>query len=164
MTGFVGKLCVLCVKPILDASDGRFCHGCRNPIHFACERPKAESRGCCAVCGVNLAAAAGVQRTVDEHQRAGRNDVVLYEYGNYADVPWYRQSGTNNLFIGLGLLGCVPLSLWTCVNLLTGDVYYDEKGSDGKLRTWGIVNKIWAVANVLVWTAIILLVLTQGFR
>jgi hypothetical protein len=75
-------------------------------------------------------------------------------YTSYADVPWYRQSGVNNFFVFLGLLGALPFSVWTCVNLLTGDVYFNKRDENGKLMTWGIVNKLWAVLFAVVWICV----------
>ena len=46
-------------------------------------------------------------------------------YTEYEQVPWYRRSGVNSVFILVRFFtgGCVPLILWTCVNLVTGDIY-----------------------------------------
>ena len=30
-------------------------------------------------------------------------------YERYEDVPWYRRSWANNLFVLFGLFGCLPL-------------------------------------------------------
>jgi len=78
------------------------------------------------------------------------------DYTDYTQVPWYRKSWANNLFIVLALVGgCLPLAFWTCFNLLTGDVYFNKKDSDGQLKKWGIVNKILAVLFAIFWTFII---------
>ena len=44
-------------------------------------------------------------------------------------------------------VGMVPFLLVTCIMLATGDIYYDEQLSDGKLKTWSTANK--AVAWIL---------------
>ena len=132
--------CVFCRRPIGDERDGGVCDGCRHPIHFDCARPKAEGRDrvTCSVCGVNLVHAASTQTRWGQKQGqdGASADAVARqfesEYTNYAQVPWHRRSGTNNLFVALGLVGCLPLTLWVCFNLLTGDVYLDRQQKDGR--------------------------------
>ncbi len=54
--------------------------------------------------------------------------------------------------------------MWiTCLMLLTGDIYYDERGADGKLKTWSVGNKV--VAGILlVFQAIAIVVhIVEGF-
>jgi hypothetical protein len=75
------------------------------------------------------------------------------QYTNYNDVPWHRRSSTNSLFILISLLtaGYVPLTLWTCVNVLTGEVYYkDVYDQDKNLKVWSPANKVAAVIILLV--------------
>lgn len=45
--------------------------------------------------------------------------------------------------------GFIPLTLWTCINLMTGDVYYNQKDADGYLKTWSNANKVVAVLIVI---------------
>ena len=75
-------------------------------------------------------------------------------YERYEDVPWYRRSWANNLFVLFGLFGCLPTAIWACVNLLTGQVYMNAYDGHGRIKTWGIINKIWAVLFALFWTAV----------
>lgn len=116
------------------------------------------------VCGVNLAAAGAVERIRHESRRMGGDESVPYEYLDYSQVPWYRQGHVNNIFVALSRFGCFPLAVITCVSLLTGDVYYDQKGSDGKLRTWSVVNKIWAFLFAIVWSGVFLVWLVTSGR
>src|SRR3990170_6170533 len=84
-------------------------------------------------------------------------------YMTYEQVPWYRRSGVNSVFILVHILtgGCVPFILWTCVNLVTGDIYYKKKDAAGYLQTRSFANKVVAVAILLV-NAIVLLLLLLG--
>lgn len=78
------------------------------------------------------------------------------DFKEYAEVPWYRRSSWNTLFIlvGFGSKGYLPLTLVTCILLLTGDVYFKDKDSEGRLKRWGRANK---------YAAVLLLVLNVGY-
>lgn len=67
-------------------------------------------------------------------------------YDNYNQVPWYRQSHLNSIFILVHLLTCtaVPLLLITCIALVTGNIYYNQKDESGQLKTWSTANKVLA--------------------
>ena len=73
------------------------------------------------------------------------------KYRKYEDVPWSRRSGANTAFILTSVFTCglIPLTLWTCINLMTGDVYYNQKDTDGYLKTWSFANKVAAVLIVI---------------
>tara|TARA_E500000305_G_C3937504_1_gene195836 strand:+ start:104 stop:823 length:720 start_codon:yes stop_codon:yes gene_type:complete len=77
-------------------------------------------------------------------------------YLNFDDVPWYRRSTINNVFVFLGLIGLIPFAIFTAYLLLTGNVYFNQKRQDGTLKTWGIINKIWAIIIVLFWSFVFL--------
>lgn len=68
-------------------------------------------------------------------------------YHLYSEVPWYRRSGVNTAFIvvGMGSKGVIPLTLLTCVLVLTGEIYYKEPDSAGNLRAWSKGNKVAAI-------------------
>jgi hypothetical protein len=122
-------------------------------------RSGVTGRGVCAVCGINLALSArrrkrGHDETMTTTERAARG-----AYTDISQVPWYRRSDVNNLFVLLGFFGCLPLSCWTCYNLLTGDVYLSYQDSDGMLVKWGVINKIFAVVFAVAWTLIFFVVL-----
>ena len=91
-------------------------------------------------------------------------------YRDYAEVPWYRRSGVNSLFIVAHLLTCgfVPLLLWVCINLVTGDVYYDKRTPRGDLKVWSVANKVVAVVilvlNVVVFVSVFLGGLAAGLN
>jgi len=70
------------------------------------------------------------------------------------DVPWYRRSWVNTLFAFVGLTIFPPLVWWTCFNLITGDVYYNDQ-RDGILITWSRPNKLVAVLLLLFHAAMI---------
>jgi hypothetical protein len=65
-------------------------------------------------------------------------------YSEYSKVPWLRRSGTNSVLLILHLLtlGSLPFLLVTCIVLATGDIYYDEIGPNGLLKSWSMANKI----------------------
>lgn len=160
MPSLRNKTCVFCLERILQEKDAHQCEGCRNPMHYDCERPVEHAgRGECSVCGVNLAFALNIQKkhekNVGKGGKGGR--AMFHEYVDYAQVPWYRQSIVNNVFIALSLVGCFPFALWTCINLLTGDVYYNQRGADGTLQKWGAINKAWAILYAFAWMAILVL-------
>lgn len=78
-------------------------------------------------------------------------------YNNFADVPWYRRSSQNNLFVFLGLIGLLPFGIFSAYLLLTGDIYFNKQKENGTLKTWGIINKIWAVIVVFVWSLVFII-------
>jgi hypothetical protein len=84
-------------------------------------------------------------------------------YHTYADVPWYRRSSTNSvvLFIQLATLAFFPVSLWVCVVLLTGEVYYHKTDANGQLKRWSYGNK---VAALVVFGACLAVLILQPFR
>jgi hypothetical protein len=68
-------------------------------------------------------------------------------YHSYSEVPWYRRSGVNTAFIviGVGSRGVIPLTLVSCLLVLTGEIYYKKPDKDGNLHTWSKGNKVAAV-------------------
>jgi hypothetical protein len=80
-------------------------------------------------------------------------------YSTYADVPWYRRSGANSsvLLLQLLTLPFFPISLWVCLVLLTGEVYYDKMDANGQLRRWGIGNKLAALVVLAACLAVLIL-------
>jgi hypothetical protein len=65
------------------------------------------------------------------------------EYAKYEDVPWYRREpGALVLLLAFVL---APVTIALCVIALTGDVYKKERDDSGKLRVWGVGNKVAAV-------------------
>ncbi len=79
-------------------------------------------------------------------------------YRRYEDVPWFRKSWTNSLFILSGFVG-LPLIVWCCFNLVTGYVYYNDK-DQGKLKTWSMANKVVAGVLLMFYSVVIILALT----
>ena len=73
-------------------------------------------------------------------------------YQDFAAVPWLRSTDVNTVFVLISLvsLGRIPLTIITCIVLLTGEIYYKEKGPDGYLKTWSFANKVIALAIVLI--------------
>jgi len=85
------------------------------------------------------------------------------KYVNYSDVPWYRRSRTNSAFLVCHVLTCglLPLILWVCINLLTGDIYYNRRDDRGHLATWSNANKVAAVVILLLSLVFVLVVLRR---
>lgn len=134
-------------------------------MHYNCERPEdGANRGNCSVCGVNMATAGAVERIRDESRRMGGDETIPHVYLEYSQLPWYRQGHVNNILVTISLFGCLPLAVITCVSLLTGDIYYDQKGPDGKLKTWSVANKIWAFLFAIVWSGVFLVWLVTSGR
>ena len=120
------------------------------PRHQA---PVRKLRLKCPRCGHNLKGATTAMigdLAVCPHCKAEFE--IRPRYMLYEEVPWYRRSGVNSVFILVHILtcGCVPLILWTCVNLVTGDIYYKKKDAAGLLETWGFANRVVAIAILLV--------------
>lgn len=89
--------------------------------------------------------AVSVYREVGTSSRSGLSSPDGYT--SIEQVPWYRRSGVNSAFIVINILtfGWIPLILWTCINLLTGDIYMKTTDEDGQLKQWGVANKVIAV-------------------
>lgn len=71
-------------------------------------------------------------------------------YANYENVPWFRRSGVNSVFVLVGFFCCSPFLWVTCIMLMTGDIYYNRQGPDGTLETWSVANKVVAWVLLLV--------------
>ncbi len=69
------------------------------------------------------------------------------QHRDYADVPWYRRSGFNSFLVLAGFFCFPPLVWWCCLNLVTGDVYYNNYDKDGNLNKWSVANKV--VAGII---------------
>jgi hypothetical protein len=64
-------------------------------------------------------------------------------YAKYEDVPWYRREpGAVVLLLALVF---APVTIALCVIALSGDVYKKQTDESGKLKVWGVGNKIAAV-------------------
>jgi hypothetical protein len=79
-------------------------------------------------------------------------------YHEYAEVPWHRRSSTNStlLFIQLLTWKFFPVSLFVCMMLLTGDIYFNKKDANGNLKRWGFANKIAAIAFFAICLALLI--------
>ena len=65
----------------------------------------------------------------------------MQNYNTYAEVPWYRKSSANSLFILVGFF--FPPLIWlVCILLVTGKIYYNKPDAQGNLKTWSVANKI----------------------
>jgi hypothetical protein len=73
----------------------------------------------------------------------------LLEATDYDRLPWYRRSGAVSRLVIIGIF-FAPALVPACIAVLTGPVYYKEPGEDGRLRKWNVLNKIVAVALLLV--------------
>jgi hypothetical protein len=82
------------------------------------------------------------------------------EYRDYDDVPTSRRheevsrflwvaTGCAFLFQLLGPLVTTPFVIYLAWLLFTGDVYYDEKDSEGRLKRWSVANRVAVVFLLL---------------
>lgn len=62
------------------------------------------------------------------------------EYATYEDVPWFRREPGLAVLI-LALLFS-PVLIAVCVIALTGKVYKNDYDENGKLKVWGLGNKL----------------------
>src|SRR3954462_15011062 len=89
-----------------------------------------------------------------EKFRPGTTTLGLPDYKTA--VPWSRRSSTNTAFLLIGWFLCPLLTLWCCLNLLTGEIYYDTPDGKGGYRIWSRANKIAALVMVGVWIAAVI--------
>ena len=75
-------------------------------------------------------------------------------YKSFSDVPWYRRSACNTIFVILSVFG-IPLVLITVLALLTGDIYYKKPDDADSLRTWSKANRGVAIF-ILIWIAFLI--------
>lgn len=61
------------------------------------------------------------------------------------------------LLLQLVTVAVFPVSLWVCVVLLTGEIYYGKTDANGQLRRWGFGNKIAAFVVLAACLAILIL-------
>ena len=75
-----------------------------------------------------------------------------HRYGDYRQVPWYRKSSINSIFILLSFISCglIPGILAVCIIVLTGDVYSNNRDDHGNLKKWGPANKVAAFILLLI--------------
>lgn len=66
------------------------------------------------------------------------------KYTDYKQVPWYRKSSANSIFILLGFLSCgwIPGIIAVCILVATGDIYLNARDDAGNLKKWGKGNKV----------------------
>jgi hypothetical protein len=69
-------------------------------------------------------------------------------YTSYDQVPWYRK----NWFTVLSILLFPPAIL---IQLVTGDVYYVQKG---ELKTYGMISK----CIIVIWSIAVMYAVFQG--
>jgi len=101
----------------------------------------------------------------------------MKEYAEFKDVPWYRRSmiagimafwgllapnflimfgraSGQILMTALGLISYAALVL-ACVACLTGGIFENKKDANGKLKTWGVANKVVAFIFLLIATKMV---------
>ncbi|QEG31374.1 hypothetical protein GobsT_61950 [Gemmata obscuriglobus] len=75
-------------------------------------------------------------------------------YERYDDVPWYRKSPhvslmtLGGIFFGFALVA-------VCILVLTGNVYSRKRDANGKLKVWGIGNKVAAVILLVLYCVLL---------
>ena len=79
---------------------------------------------------------------------------------DYAQVPWYRRASIVGAITFLGLV-FGPAILFSCIVVLTGDVYYDKADEHGQLKRWSPGNKVAAVIILIINLAVTFAILTQ---
>jgi len=129
------------------------------PYCTECGAEVSENANFCAECGLNRGSggsgAGGVETktTYPEEELATKQGSLTLRY---EDVHWNRKSWFNGLLAFLGFFLFSPLLWWCCINLITGEIYYDSYDEYGKLRKWSIANKV--VAFVLLAINILLII------
>ena len=107
-------------------------------------------------------------------------------YTNYSEVPFYRRGSVNSLFVlsifvhpivsvimgnpttlverGVWIASALVSLLlwWTCINLITGEIYSVKK--DGSLTTWSAGNKVVAPIFVVLQIWLVLLPLAESVQ
>ena len=73
----------------------------------------------------------------------------MQKYSTYAEVPWYRKSSTNSLFILISIF-FPPLIGLVCILLVTGKIYFNKLDVQGNLKTWSVANKVVAFVFLFV--------------
>jgi hypothetical protein len=66
------------------------------------------------------------------------------------DVPVYRRSWFASFLVVFGFFCCIPLLWWVCILCLTGDIYRNKVGRDGRLLRWSRANKVAAILILVV--------------
>jgi hypothetical protein len=74
------------------------------------------------------------------------------DFYSYQEIPWYRRAWVNNVFVLLGLFGCLPTAYATCMILMTGEVYENGYDNEGQPKVWGPINRLGAVQFSVGWT------------
>lgn len=62
------------------------------------------------------------------------------QYSEYSEVPFYRRSGFGSALVLSSILGLPGVPVVVLI-LLTGDIYYDQRDANRKLKTWSKANK-----------------------
>ena len=73
----------------------------------------------------------------------------MQKYSTYAEVPWYRKSSTNSLFILISIFFPLLIGL-VCILLITGKIYFNKLDVQGNLKTWSVANKVVAFVFLFV--------------
>jgi len=114
----------------------------------------------CRRCHSPLSAAASDRTVLDP-----ANPSFVTPTGGLPDyktaVPWSRRSSTNTAFLVIGWFLCPLLTLWCCLNLLTGEIYYDTPDGQGGYRVWSRANKIAALVLVGVWVVGVIIFIAE---
>ncbi|MDX2039262.1 MAG: hypothetical protein SFX72_21625 [Isosphaeraceae bacterium] len=83
-------------------------------------------------------------------------------YASYDQVPWFRRADILGAITFLGLI-LNPAILFSCIVVLTGDVYYDQVDDHGQLKRWSVGNKVAAVVLLIIQSALTILILYRVF-
>ena len=137
------------------------------PYCTECGAEVSETANFCTECGLNRGSG-GSGTSGDETKPIYPDKELVKNQGSltlrYEDVHWNRKSWFNGLLALFGFLGFSPLLWWCCINLITGDIYYNSYDEQGNLRKWSKANKVVAfillAINILWILWIIILTIT----
>ena len=139
LLGAKGQLVKCTIHPARDSIG--ICAGCGNPVCELC-RTFIENRVMCPSC---------VDKSIHKLilGEAGAKVKEDVQIQRFADVHWNRQSGFNSILLGVGLL-FTPFLVWCCINVLTGDIYFNKYDKNGALKKWSRWNKLAAFALLVI--------------
>ena len=124
------------------------------PYCTECGAEVSDTANFCTECGSNRGSLVSGASGIEDKPFLPEQEFVTKQSNQtlrYEDVHWNRKSWFNSLLALFGFLGISPLIWWCCINLITGDVYYNSYDEYGNLRKWSKANKVFAFI-LLAWS------------